>query len=132
MRRFASDVEAARGVEVGLGSGSRSPAHRLGPDFRRHVYLIFKEAVSNAARHSGCRKSGGPRRRTPRPRFLLRIKDDGTGFDAASATEGYGLTTMSRRARELGGRLEIASRPGGGTALTAELPFAVPWKRPWS
>jgi ligand-binding sensor domain-containing protein len=131
MRRFASEVFSARDIAFGWKADGIEDARAIGPDFRRHAYLLFKEAVSNAARHSGCRRvevdmAAGP------PPLSLRVKDDGTGFDAASATEGNGLTTMSRRARELGGRLDVVSRPGEGTSLVAELPFALPWKRPWS
>jgi ligand-binding sensor domain-containing protein/signal transduction histidine kinase len=131
MRRFASEVFGARDIAFGWKADGVEDARAIGPDFRRHAYLLFKEAVSNAARHSRCRRveveiGAGPQQ------LLLRVADDGAGFDAADAPDGNGLTTMSRRASELGGRLEIASRPGEGTVLTAELPFAVPWKRPWS
>jgi ligand-binding sensor domain-containing protein/signal transduction histidine kinase len=136
MRRFANDLEAARGLEIAVRATVPEPGQKLGPDFRRHAYLIFKEAVSNAARHSGCGKievaldvgQGG---------LFLRVQDDGRGFDPSSKSEGHGLQTMLHRASELGGRAEIVSRPGNGTALSVHVPLAGSggggrwrWRRP--
>ena len=51
----------------------------------------------------------------------LRVIDDGAGFDAARALDGFGLRGMRARAEQVGGSLEIESGPGG-TALTLEVP----------
>jgi ligand-binding sensor domain-containing protein/signal transduction histidine kinase len=131
MRRFATEVCGARDIALGWKAEGLDEARAIGPDFRRHAYLLFKESVSNAARHSGCRRAeveiaAGAHL------FSLRVKDDGKGFDAGSAGQGHGLKTMGQRARDLGGRLEITSTPGEGTAVSAELPFARPAKWPWS
>ncbi len=60
----------------------------------------------------------------------LDVRDDGIGFDAsgweqasASSDGGYGLLFMRSRLRDLGGGLDIESRPGDGTALSAYLPL---------
>jgi len=50
----------------------------------------------------------------------LRIRDDGVG---GADRDGHGLVGMYDRVTALGGRLEIDSPPGGGTALTATLPI---------
>ena len=54
-------------------------------------------------------------------RLRLRIEDDGVGMAAGRKT-GMGLMGIQERARELGGRLEIVSRPGAGTSLRIEMP----------
>ena len=51
---------------------------------------------------------------------VLRVRDDGTGFDPASARRegpGYGLVSMGERARALPGTLEVDSRVGGGSEV---------------
>ncbi|MCB1238105.1 MAG: sensor histidine kinase [Tetrasphaera sp.] len=61
----------------------------------------------------------------------LDIVDDGRGFDPSHAPEatpdlalgGYGLRASRERLRDLGGGLDVESRPGDGTALTAYLPL---------
>jgi signal transduction histidine kinase len=122
MRRFASDVEDARGLEVGLRAGIPDPGQKLGPDFRRHVYLIFKEAVSNAARHSGGAKIDVALE-VRHGQLSLRVQDDGRGFDQSKKSDGHGLQTMVQRASDLGGTAEIISRPGEGTVLSVHVPL---------
>lgn len=89
---------------------------RLTPDRRRHLFLIAKEALANAARHSGARcvsivieLSAGE--------LLLRVKDDGRGFADEEPAAGHGLPNLRRRAAELGGRLAIDSAPWRGTTI---------------
>ena len=52
----------------------------------------------------------------------LTISDDGRGFDPRTERGSLGLTGMSERARLLGGRLHVDSRPGDGTRLKLEVP----------
>ena len=57
----------------------------------------------------------------------LEVRDDGRGFEpeAARVTDeagGFGLVTMRERIEALAGRLVVDSRPGGGTAVRAEVP----------
>ena len=89
-------------------------------DLRHALVRITREAVSNAVRHGRA------------PRVCLRlardngscrllVEDDGVGFDVAAAeraSTGYGLTSMSDRARTLGGSFVIDSRPGHGTRVS--------------
>jgi signal transduction histidine kinase len=130
MRRLASEVFSARDIALDFRVDCLEHARKAPPDFRRHAYLIFKESVNNVAKHSGCGRVAVAIDVTDR-RFLLQVKDDGRGFDAAASADGHGLETMSRRARDLGGRLTIVSRPGEGTALTADLPMRRRARRPW-
>jgi signal transduction histidine kinase len=88
---------------------------------------IAQEALANAVDH------GGPSRVDVRLRganaFLeIEVRDDGRGFDVETrlveaAREGrLGLLGMAERVRLLGGRLDVDSRPGGPTRVTARIP----------
>lgn len=84
---------------------------------------ILREAVINAIRHGRPRlvsvKFGG----SDRP--LLRICDDGVGFDVREAeltARGFGLVTMRERALSLGARFAIESRLGQGTTIELSWP----------
>jgi signal transduction histidine kinase len=50
------------------------------------------------------------------------VRDDGRGFDVASAS-GSGLTNMRDRLDSLGGSLEVRSAPGGGTTIAGRIPL---------
>ena len=53
----------------------------------------------------------------------MRITDNGHGFDQAETSLGLGLASMRERLQMIGGNLEVISKPGGGTRLTAEAPL---------
>lgn len=101
----------------------------LAEQAQANVYRIFREALTNIARHAtATRVALGIARQDRRLAFWL--EDNGKGFDvqqataAVSANPGLGLITMQERARMLGGNLEIRSLEGQGTriSLTLALP----------
>ena len=76
------------------------------------LFRIAQEAVNNALRHGQCKNVEVYLDYTA-GRLTLAVTDDGRGFEAASRSErGMGLSTMSERARAIGGELDISSRPG--------------------
>ena len=90
------------------------PTASTGPRQREALMRIAAEAVANAGQHAGAdavrvRLDAGPPLR-------LRITDDGRGFDPAASdrTGGFGLDSMTQRARDVGADLRIHSTPGGG------------------
>ena len=121
MREHAEEVFGANGQELTFTAPVIGRDMRLSVDTRRDVYLIFKEAVNNAARHSGCSRvhvsfqSDGIG-------LILSVADDGAGFDTGSEDQGNGLTSMRSRADRLGAKFDISSHPGGGTTVRLEVP----------
>src|ERR1700730_4539918 len=89
---------------------------RLGVDTRRNLYLVFKEAVNNAMRHSGCTRLDVSLN-LARNSLSLSIGDNGKGFDTQVDSDGNGLGSMQKRAKSLGGKLDIESRVGAGTKI---------------
>jgi two-component system sensor histidine kinase UhpB len=85
------------------------------------VYRVAQEALSNVAQHAGARRVDLGLS-ADRDGVELTIRDDGRGFDPCADHDTLGLSGMSERARLLGGRLEVESQPGGGTALTLQVP----------
>lgn len=81
---------------------------------------IAREAISNAARHSGTGQATLSVRPLG-PRVRLRVSDSGSGFDPAVAPGGFGFASMRERASLMGGDLRISSLPGGGTEVEAIL-----------
>ena len=52
----------------------------------------------------------------------VRVRDDGVGFDPEASEPGYGLPAMRARVGQIGGTLSLATGPGRGTAIRAEVP----------
>jgi two-component system sensor histidine kinase UhpB len=109
-----SDVEVERHFDQSLPP--------LTPDTELAVYRIAQESLTNVARHSGathvtitleCSFDS----------LVLRVVDDGGGFDGALAEHG-GLRSMRERALLIGGALAIKETPGGGVEVRLEVPAA--------
>jgi two-component system sensor histidine kinase UhpB len=86
------------------------------------IYRIAQEALNNIAQHSGAERVEIELEAGRGGGVKLCVKDDGRGFDASHQNGGLGLGGMAERARLVGGRLEIDSTPGAGTALTLQVP----------
>lgn len=101
-------------LQVGF---ERSVSHNPPVEVKEAFYRIAQEAFNNIARHAEAaqvrvRLDGEP------GKMDLTIQDDGVGFDAQTLEhEGLGLGIMRERARSIGARLEVVSRPGRGTRL---------------
>jgi len=126
MREFAGDVFTAREIEFSFRAPAGGLELRLDAGVRRQLYLIFKEAVNNAARHSGCTQAE-IEFDVAQDRLLLRVRDNGLGFDsngdAVTGRNGNGLVSMRERARAMGGEIEIISQPNQGAAVKLILPL---------
>ena len=123
MRRFASDVLTARGIDFEFQAPDISRKLNLGADVRRQVFLVFKESINNIVRHAACAQVD-INFRVERDLLILLIKDDGRGFDPADESDGHGLESMQRRAKGMGGTLEVSSQPGEGTSVTLQMPIS--------
>ena len=84
-----------------------------------HLYRIAQEAVNNAVRH-GRAKNIEISSQSLGSAVRLTIRDDGAGFSEPRG-RGLGLRIMDYRARVIGGRLDIRSSPGAGTAVVCSL-----------
>ncbi|MBZ5723663.1 MAG: hypothetical protein LAP87_01585 [Acidobacteriia bacterium] len=122
MRWFAGETLSGRGVALQFSAAPQERDLRIGVDTRRQVFLIFKECVNNIARHAHARHAGIALA-VEQNHLVLRVEDDGCGFDAGPAVHGHGLRNMAGRARLLGAALELHSRPGQGTVLRLRVPL---------
>jgi signal transduction histidine kinase len=94
----------------------------LGANIRREVFLIFKETVNNMVKHSGLTRAE-IEFRIADGNLVLRVSDNGKGFDTNGESDGHGLMSMRERTTALGGKMEIVSVPGEGTTITLRAPL---------
>jgi ligand-binding sensor domain-containing protein/signal transduction histidine kinase len=120
IRRFASDMFDPLGLRWTLEAPVDEVRLRLSPDQRRHILLIFQEAITNAARHSAASRVRLSLRVRSR-RLEAEIVDDGNGLEIGRdhpTGSGSGLANIEARARALGGDVRIDSVNGGGTRVS--------------
>lgn len=96
------------------------------------VFRIIQEGLNNIAKHAEAGQVSLAMTRTPSDNLLLRIVDDGKGFDTApdlvslSDNDHFGLIGISERAALLGGSMRVEPLPTGGSALEVEIPSPYP------
>lgn len=88
-----------------------------------HLFRIIQEAISNTLRHA---KASAIELLLYKVNDQVRLKvtDNGIGFLVdEKKTSSYGLRTMVERMNEIGGMIEIFSRPGKGTEIEVKVPL---------
>lgn len=128
--------------DLGLAGGLASLARSIGqvdvaveladvrlPDhIELALYRIAQECLQNVVKHAQA-SNARLRFAADTEQARLEIIDNGVGFDTfehplgADEMGGYGLLSMAERAEIVGGRLNIRSRPGSGTVVTATIPL---------
>lgn len=120
MRAYAGPLCEAADITVEFDVEAGSLTRRLAMDQRKNLYLIFKEAVNNAVRHARCTRIDVSLK-WMNDALELTVMDDGIGLpgDAARGTSlgGNGLGNMDRRAREIGGAVEVLAGAAKGTQV---------------
>jgi signal transduction histidine kinase len=122
------DITLARIRELALGIVAESaralgfepdvvfggdPARTVPSHIATHMLVVVREALSNVARHASATMSLVEIEADDA--FVVRVRDNGVGFDPELASTGYGLPNLSERARAVGGDFRIERRDEGGT-----------------
>ncbi|HET8524719.1 MAG TPA: ATP-binding protein, partial [Thermomicrobiales bacterium] len=97
---------------------------RVSPEARLGIYRVVQEALHNALRHAQADEAV-VKLEWMDDLLRITIRDNGSGFDPEHAARptSLGLLSMHERAAAIGAKLEISSRPGGGTAVILERPL---------
>ena len=132
LRAYLDSQSALTGVTMELEEGTeKTPLHlenRLPADLEIACFRVVQESITNALRHASARRVNVHIVRRPGV-IWLSVQDDGRGFDVghtldAAAAEGHlGFIGMRERVRTRGGTFHVASRPGGGTTVTIDMPY---------
>ena len=125
---FSQGFESRTGIRVGVDIPSNFV--RLAPDAEVALFRIVQESLANVHRYSGS-ATAYVRARSDSGEVRLEIGDFGKGISKDSkqtdhgpvAALGVGIQGMKERVRQLSGKLEITSRQGKGTLVTAILPI---------
>ncbi len=113
------------GAEVVVTIGALPSEGSLPPRAQEQLFRMAQEALANVARHARASHIW-LRLERQGDEMLLEIRDDGQGFDSATAVAGMGLNNLRERALALGGAADIQSAPGQGTTIRIHAPLIEP------
>jgi PAS domain S-box-containing protein len=86
------------------------------------LFRIVQESLTNVARHAKAKRVDITLRREAGD-YVMRVKDNGAGFDASlKKADSFGLVGIRERALILGGTVDIDSHPGKGTEIVVRIP----------
>ncbi len=116
---FANELFEGDGARCRLDFPQKLPARPLPPEVRHDIFLVVKEALTNARKHS---KATEVRIQASMNGDMLNIlvQDNGCGFDSNKSSGDSvhnGLGNMKRRAAGMGGKLTVHSTPEKGTQI---------------
>ena len=93
---------------------------------RRQIFLIIKEAISNAIKHSGCSEIKILAEAREEHRIFMTVIDNGKGFDVKEKFgHGYGLQNMRKRARKLDANFNVECKEGHYTRIAFDFEQAL-------
>ena len=121
MREFATSVLEAKDIALHFVVADEVADVKLNMEARRDFFLIFKEALNNAAKYSKAKDVWVAVTIEGRQLSFL-IKDNGVGFDVSKADGGNGLGNMQKRADAVNGKIKIVSKPGEGAVVRLTMP----------
>jgi signal transduction histidine kinase len=124
LRLLTQGLQERCGIEIDLSLPADLNAISLAPAAEVQLLRIVQEAFANIRKHAGAKHVCVSLTKEPGG-MLLRIEDDGVGFDPprlSPSRQAFGLGIMSQRAAEVGGHVEVKSAPGKGTRVTIEVP----------
>jgi len=122
MQEFAGEILEPKGITYAFEVAKGAEEIKLGLEKRRNIFLIFKEALNNAAKYAESRHLD-IKLDVEDGKLNLMIKDDGKGFDIETIKKGNGLFNMQQRASIMGGNMVIESFPQMGTSILIRAPI---------
>lgn len=118
---MTTEVSQYAGIPLSVEVEAHASDCRIPAGIREEVIAVLREGLSNIVRHSEA-SSGRILLSLEDCTILLRITDDGKGFDPPQLS-GQGLGTLRERVEALGGFVTVLSAPGKGAQLIAHLPL---------
>jgi signal transduction histidine kinase len=122
MKEFAAEILEPKNIDYSFEIADSIMALTLDVEKRKNIFLIFKEAINNAAKYSEGDKLTVSLS-VQQQKLSLSVRDNGKGFNPALGTMGNGLKNMEDRAVAMHGKMTRISEPGKGTDIQLEMPL---------
>jgi two-component system sensor histidine kinase NreB len=120
IRSYIGNYESHYGIEIDFKC---KLATRLGIRVETVMYRVIQEALTNIAKYADV-SDAAVSILEDGEEVVVRIVDDGAGFDTTAVSVGVGRFSMAERARIAGGSLTVESELGRGTIVTLRIPHS--------
>lgn len=114
MRRYAVDILEAKSIRHVIQIAPPPPHAVLRMEPRQNLWLLYKELIVNAVKHSNCSVIKIAITMSDST-LQLRVEDNGIGFDPTTLSEGRGINNIRERVKMLKGSVNLHTSPGSGT-----------------
>ncbi|MBA4356686.1 MAG: sensor histidine kinase, partial [Desulfovibrio sp.] len=127
LARYCADFANRSGLAVDFFADGMEGL-RLGFETQINIYRLVQESLTNARKHAQASQAT-VRIICSHPSLIVRIEDNGQGVDLEQRQDEFyqakkmGIWGMRERARLLGGRITLRSRPGRGMRIHIEIPM---------
>jgi len=118
MKQLAFDLFTASDIEIEFDYPYSIKDLKLGLDERRNIYLIFKEIVNNALKHSNCTLFKVIIKQTSDGFIEFMFSDNGQGINDSEFSIGNGMQTLQARVRSLNSKLHFQTGKDEGTIFS--------------
>lgn len=119
IQKLVDELKSKSGIDFDLDI---SEVADISKGVEDHLFRMIQEGMANALRHADATKIKVQLYRQSN-HLILHIRDNGKGFDVSQSKKAsYGLKTMQERCNEIGGALNVTSKPGEGTAIDIRVP----------
>lgn len=126
LREQCEALSYRTGAQVETRFGALPPDDRLPPGTHEALFRIAQEALSNIARHARAGRVEVELETDGAQRLILRLTDNGQGFNIQTQPVGMGLSNIRTRAASIGADVDLQSREGSGTTLTISVSLVDP------
>jgi signal transduction histidine kinase len=116
-RQYVAKYFEATSIHCIFDLPEKVPAVSISAEFRRNIFLVIKEAVTNIVKHAYASEVL-INIQLKNKRMIIEIQDNGKGFCMEERSQfGNGLSNMRKRVEQLEGKWEIKSAPDEGTKI---------------
>jgi len=122
MKEFCAEILEPKNITYTFQGEEVFKGIALDVEKRKNLFLIFKEAINNAAKYSEATLIDIRLSKTDDGLALI-IHDNGSGFVSDTVRNGNGLRNMRGRAEEIGGKTILKTAPGAGTTVEFHIPL---------
>jgi signal transduction histidine kinase len=119
LEEYATNMAAARNMQVKIALPEKFADIHLPVENRRNIYLFCKEAINNAVKYSNATLLELTVKETNN-NLEISVSDNGKGFDAVLVRRGNGLENMQKRADEIGAKLVLQSKENEGASVSLQ------------